>query len=302
MLDLRHYRYIAAVARNLSFRLAAAELGVSVPTLSVQISHAEDYLGMQIFARTSRKVWLTRNGTVFMAAVDDVLQSARAAEDLGRNLTRGMTGELRVGYVGSAAYAGILQKMVGRFHSCFPTATITAEEHVMEDLPRMVSDHRIDVALVRAPVELPPDLCGYALTTDHFVAALSQDLQVAGAGLPLRAAALRDVPFIVPEQEFGTLEVARRGKFEPHVVSTPGSLISVLTQVALKRAVAIIPNMLRTSIHLEGVEFRDIEGPAIPSGIVGIVRADEDIPLVQNAIAVTAEMQAEMWREKGVTG
>ncbi|NTI78447.1 LysR family transcriptional regulator [Rhizobium rhizogenes] len=54
MLELRHYRYVIAVADERSFTKAAAILGVSTPTLSVQIKHVEDSIGALIFNRTSR--------------------------------------------------------------------------------------------------------------------------------------------------------------------------------------------------------------------------------------------------------
>ncbi|MDB6454842.1 LysR family transcriptional regulator [Falsirhodobacter sp. 20TX0035] len=289
MLELRHYRYLAAIRDELSFVRAAQRLGISVPTLSVQVRHAEDHVGFPIFERTSRRVRPTRTGALFLRSVDQVLQAAGLAEAVAGDLLRGMGGEVRLGYVGSAAYSGVLQRLVRAFEEACPSATLIAEEHVMEDLPRMVAEHRLDLALVRAPVRVRAGLVGIGMSSDHFVAAISTRLPLP-EGDYVRSQDLHDLPFILPEQVFGTEEVGRRGQFQPRVILTPGSLVAVLTQVALRNAVAIIPSMLRNTIQLEGVTFREIDGPQILSGITGVGRANEDTPVVARLLELAAAL------------
>ncbi|MEI4474058.1 LysR family transcriptional regulator [Frigidibacter sp. MR17.24] len=283
-MELRHYRYLSAVRQHLSFAQAARSLGVSVPTLSVHIRYVEERLGLRIFERTSRRVTVTREGEAFLQAAEAVLRAAETAEATGRNLARGTVGEVRIGYVGSAVYAGVLQRVMARFERACPDASLMAQEHVMDDLPRLVADNVVDLALVRGPVVTARGLRQKDVTNDHFVAALSSRHRLPARDGVLKAADLADLPFVLPEQRFGTEEVGRRGGFTPRVIAVPGSLVAVLTQVAVASAAAIVPDLLRDALQVEGVEFYEIDGPQIPSGIVAIWRRDERSPVVRSLI------------------
>lgn len=88
----------------------------------------------------------------------------------------------------------------------------------------------------------------------------------------------------MPEQKFGTLQVASRGQFTPRIVSTPGSLLAVLTQVSIGKGVSVIPSAMRTVVTLPGIIFRDISGEPIVSEVAAIFRTDEAAPAVRNFI------------------
>jgi DNA-binding transcriptional LysR family regulator len=92
------------------------------------------------------------------------------------------------------------------------------------------------------------------------------------------------VAFITPEQEAGINEVARRGRFTPHIIAAPGSLLAVLTQVSLGAGVSVIPSVVRNVIHLPNVVFRPIAGDPILSEVAAVFRSDENSPTVKNFI------------------
>src|SRR5437879_4315992 len=79
--DLRLQRFAVAVAEELSFSKAAKRLHVAQPALSRSIRQLEDFLGIELFERTSRKVILTDAGQRFVAEARKALyHSARAVE------------------------------------------------------------------------------------------------------------------------------------------------------------------------------------------------------------------------------
>lgn len=76
-------RAFDAAARHLSFKDAAQELHVTQSAVSHQVKALEEFLGTPLFRRESRGVTLTREGTVYLSRVSDVLDRlASATRDL----------------------------------------------------------------------------------------------------------------------------------------------------------------------------------------------------------------------------
>lgn len=109
---------------------------------------------------------------------------------------------------------------------------------------------------------------------DEFVVALPQDSTLA-AQTAIAPQQLRDALFAVPEQDLGTLEVARRGRFTPRIGPRPGPLTAVLASVSLGNTVAIVPGTLCDCVSLPGVVYRPLSGKPIPSEIALLYRRHE---------------------------
>ena len=88
----------------------------------------------------------------------------------------------------------------------------------------------------------------------------------------------------MPEQEAGTNEVARRGRFRPHIIAAPGSLLAVLMQVSLGAGVSVIPSVVQDVIHLPNVAFCPVAGEPILSEVAAVFRSGENSPTVKNFI------------------
>ena len=62
MLDLNRLRHFLVLSEELSFSTAARRLYLDQATLSRSVRALEKELGVDLFGRTSRKVWLTTAG------------------------------------------------------------------------------------------------------------------------------------------------------------------------------------------------------------------------------------------------
>ena len=281
-LELRHFRCVLAVAHSLHFARAAAELGISPPALTKQVQETEQLLGTRLFQRSKRAVALTAAGELFVPEAARALEQLAQAQEAARRAGRGELGRLEIGYVASAAYSGVLQGQFARFRASHPGIRISAREYAMEALPALLDQGRVDLAFVRPPLHYPDGIDSVVLLRDRFVLAVQADSPLAqpdaarpGAAQP---AALAQQAFIVPEQEWGTLEVSRRGGFAAQVASRPGSLVAVLTEVSLGVGCAIVPHSVMASVQLPGVVFRELAGPQISSEIAAAFRRHEQAP------------------------
>lgn len=287
-MELRHLRYFVALAEELHFARAAQRLNIAPPTLTVQIQEIERTLAARLFVRTKRSVALTPAGEVFLVEARAVLERFARAENAGRRAGRGEIGRIAIGYVGSAAYAGVLQDQTRRFRAGFPAVEISAREWPMDALPGLVAEGQVDVGFVRLPMALPASLRTHVLLRDYFCLALPAGHPALGEGAVAPGALAGDA-FVVPEQGAGTYEVARRGGFTPRIVSAPGSLLAVLTQVSLGMGVAVVPSVVRAVVALPNVAFARLAGATIASEVAALFRASESGPMARNFIRQVVE-------------
>jgi len=279
-MELRHLRYFLTLAETLHFSRAAAQLEISPPALTKQIQEIEGFLGVHLFQRTKRSVSLTGAGEAFLEEARRTLQQAAHAEETARRAGRGEIGKIKIGYVASAAYTGLLQTEIARFRQSHPLVKLTLLEAPMEPLPQQVSNGSIDLAFLRPPVACPSDVMLSTLLTDEFVAALAQDSPLTQYET-LPSAALADADFILPEQAAGTMEVGRRGRFVPRQIASPGGLVAVITLVSLGQGMAIVPASAMQTISMPGVVYRRLAGKTISSTIALAFRRHEKSAVVR---------------------
>lgn len=282
-MELRHLRAFLAVAEELHFTRAAARLGLSPPSLSAQIRLLETQLGVLLFHRTQRRVALSRAGELLVPEARAMLDSEARLQRLADRAARGEAGRIHIGYVGSAAFSGVLQAEVARFRAGFPDVELQWSEVAMPDMPEMVGQGALDIAFLRWPSPLGPGLGSRVLLRDRFCLALPAAHPLARGEGAVPPQALAGLDFVMPEQQAGTAEVGRRGGFTPRIVATPGHLAAVATLVSLGVGVAVVPQSL-ARLAMPGVRFMALQGTDIPSAIAAIFRRGETSKPVRGMI------------------
>src|SRR3954470_18066089 len=110
-MELRHLRYFVAVAEELHFRRAAERLHMSQPPLSQQIRQLEEEVGAQLLLRNQHRVELTASGAAFLERAREILDAVESAKLEARRVQRGEVGRLAVGFVGSAMYSVVPERL-----------------------------------------------------------------------------------------------------------------------------------------------------------------------------------------------
>ncbi|MGH9106529.1 MAG: LysR substrate-binding domain-containing protein [Acidimicrobiales bacterium] len=147
---LAQLRAFVALAGNLHFREAAAELGVSQPSVSAAISGLEACLGVELAQRSSRRVVLTPAGEQVAADARQVLA------DLDRLVQRaasgaGSRGPLRIGIIPTVApyiIAPMLRALARRAPALRPEVSEEQTARLLAEL----SGGRLDALVVALPV------------------------------------------------------------------------------------------------------------------------------------------------------
>ena len=95
-MDIRHFRYFLAVARQRNFTRAAEQLGIAPPTLSRQIQDMETSLGTRLFIRQQREVSLTEAGAALLVEAEATVRQFEFAQRSAQRAGRGETGHIEL--------------------------------------------------------------------------------------------------------------------------------------------------------------------------------------------------------------
>jgi DNA-binding transcriptional LysR family regulator len=112
-MELRHLRYFIAVGEEQHYGRAAQRLRVAQPALSRQIQDLEKEIGFELFERLPRGVKITDAGKLFLNDAHRILQEINDATARAKRVASGQSGTLRIGFVESISWYGIVPDSLG---------------------------------------------------------------------------------------------------------------------------------------------------------------------------------------------
>jgi DNA-binding transcriptional LysR family regulator len=152
-LEPRLLRYFLAVANELHFGRAAAQLYISQPSLSNQIHNLERTLGTDLFVRNSRQVALTPAGRTLLEEAPVALAALERAAERTRLAGAGIEGTVRLGYAPMAGYETLGALLLAVEHDS-PNLTVVASESFSSEIPGRVLAGELDIGLAMFPVPM----------------------------------------------------------------------------------------------------------------------------------------------------
>jgi DNA-binding transcriptional LysR family regulator len=173
-MELRHLRSFVAVAEELHFGRAAQRLFLVQPALSKQISALERELEVALFDRDRRHVVLTDAGRTLLADARRLLDDADGVIGRARAAGRGAAGELRIGFIAPALYE-LLPPVLRTFRARHPGVRLALQEMHNQEAVDAVRSRRVQVAVVRLPIEQDPKLRLATLRTEEVMVAVPRE-------------------------------------------------------------------------------------------------------------------------------
>jgi LysR family transcriptional regulator, cyn operon transcriptional activator len=269
-MDLRAFQYVVAVAEQLNFTAAARALNVSQPALSQKIRQLEIELGLQIFARTSHQVSLTRGGELVVEHARRTLEAAsRLREEVGafRGLQRG---KLRIAVIQSFSSLH-MPDLLANFLACHPAIDVTVLAWANPEIIAGVDDGTLDLGIAFGPFESAT--WAEPIYEDRLMLACSPEHPLAGRKrVPL--AALGDQTIAMLTHQFDTRR-ALDGFFLQHGLSPRrvelDTFAAILGLVSTNACVTILPGLSSERGDADrSLVFRPLD-PQPPARVVHLV-------------------------------
>lgn len=183
-MELRHLRYLVAIAEEQSFLQAGRRLRVAQSALSKQIQDLEREIGIKLFHRAARGVRLTVGGKAFLKEARSTLENADRAVASARQAQESADRVLRFGHGTLGSRASLVLQFFADFRGAFPGSDV--EIHHLDETGQRTAllEHEIDLAAtwLVSPIEeafgcLPLLDCscpGVLLPADHPLATQEQ--------------------------------------------------------------------------------------------------------------------------------
>jgi DNA-binding transcriptional LysR family regulator len=250
-MELRHLRYFTAVGEEQHYGRAAQRLRVAQPALSRQIQDLEKEIGFELFERLPRGVRITDAGKLFLNDARRILQEINDATARAKRIASGQSGTLRIGFVESISWHGIVPDSLRDLREHQPDVELQLKSLTSLEQIAAIHSGSLDA--------------GYALpiaNPNHGLAQLQlgviQQMLAVPAGHPLtilkkvRLRDLVDAPFILfPRRAIPTAydrlmaACARGGLKAPRVVQETAVETMILSLVQCHVGIAFISSTAR---------------------------------------------------------
>ncbi|MEU3374558.1 transcriptional regulator CynR [Streptomyces sp. NPDC006711] len=152
--ELRHLRYLLAVAEHGNFTRAAEELRVAQPTLSQQIKQLERSVGVQLLDRTGRSVRLTDAGETYAHYARRALRDLAAAERAVLDVADLARGALRLA-VTPTFTAYLVGPLIAELHTRHPGLTLDVRESAQDRIEAGLLADEFDLGIAFHGPHLP---------------------------------------------------------------------------------------------------------------------------------------------------
>src|SRR5687767_4622034 len=176
-MELRHLRYFVAVGEEQHYGRGAQRLRVAQPALSRQIQDLEEEVGFKLFDRLSRGVKLSTAGKLFLEEARRILQQVDEATKRAKRVASGQSGTLRVGFIESMSWHGVVPDSFRQFRERQPDTELQIKpQSSLEQIASVRSGQldagflftianidrelaQLEIALVNLMLAVPRDTC-----------------------------------------------------------------------------------------------------------------------------------------------
>ena len=181
-MNLKQLQYFLKLAETEHYRKAAEAVYITDPSLNRAIRDMEKELGIQLFEKRGRNIYLNKYGHLFLPYVKRSLQELGRGVDLMKAYTRPDQGQITLGFIYTMGYT-LVPEMVTQFQAVEGNSGITFDFHqgTTAALIKELKEEKIDAALCSA-VKNEPDVVFYPVAEEELVVAVPKGHPLSNRG------------------------------------------------------------------------------------------------------------------------
>ena len=258
-MQLHQLEYVLAVARHHSFTHAAEEIKIAQSSLSQQVSNLEKELGVNLFTRTTRSVYLSAVGEDFVAHAMRIMAEVSAAEQCIQEYISVDKGHLTVGIIPVVGHYSI-PKLLAFFNREFPGVRLSLIENQDAELLDMLSSSKLDAAIVQQADANSP-FQYFPLYTDKMVL-LTSNRHPLAFSKSVNLIDLKKEKFIITPPKSGhhhDFEKACQAVgFEPNIIMTCSSVKTIMGLTSEGIGISVLSSKVASTMGDTSLSIIDI--------------------------------------------
>ena len=248
-MTIRHLRIFIEVADTGKMSSAASNLYISQPTVSQAIKELEEYYGMLLFERLSKKLYITEKGKKLLSYARNVVKQFDDMEEM--IFEAGYVEKIRIGATMTVGEC-LLSQIINSFKKANPGVEIYSYINNTKIIEEKLLKSELDVAIVEGRVK-SPDLISIPEIKDFLVLICSMSHPFAKREV-VKLSELAKENFAMREEGSGTRELFER------FMADKGISIKTTWEAnsshAIKNAVIENQNLAVISVRLLEEEIR----------------------------------------------
>lgn len=170
-MELRQLKYFITSADTLNFTEAARQCFITQSTLSQQIKQMETELGVQLFERIGKRVFLTETGRDFLPYARQTVADADYGVQRIKDMEELKTGRLCIGT--TFGLSALITDAIARFSEQYPEIHLEVMFLKQDELIDAVRERKVDFALTFEMMEKDDLLTEQPVKTYHLCAIVS---------------------------------------------------------------------------------------------------------------------------------
>lgn len=278
-MDMFQLECVLAVAQYRSFTKASESKHISQPALSQIIAKVEQELGVKLFDRSTRYVYLTTPGQEFIQHALRIQQEYHTAWENMQKYQNIEQERLMVGACNTIAYYNLID-LIDSFYKQYPQIQIELYEADSIELFRMLQRSQVDVALVQMYGTID-NISHRTLANDEVVMVVSSLHRFSGQ----KVVSLSDAKserFILPAQGSiickECMQACELAGFKPNIVGQCTNIATIIELAASNFGIGLLSERIAVAYRKPEISIVHIT-PTIAGTISLAFRSpDFDIP------------------------
>jgi DNA-binding transcriptional LysR family regulator len=241
-------QYFQTVAKLQHFTNASNKLSISQPALSRSIARLEEELGVPLFERQGRAVFLNTYGQIFLNRVNRAIQEITMGQQEIQDLLDPLKGSISLGFIHSQG-SNLVPDLLDLFRKSFPEIRFKLYQNVTNRVLDQLEAGEIDFCFCSQPLSRG-DIQWVQILTEEIILIVPKDHSLAKRN-SVNLKELSEENFIAFKTEVSLGEIIYRifkeAGFTPKITFEGEEIGTVAGLVAAKLGIALIPK-IRTEI------------------------------------------------------
>lgn len=263
-MELRDLKSFMEVAKYKSFTMAAEHSYLTQPSLSKAVKKLEKELGVELFDRSTRHLYLTDAGQIVYQQSQKAFSALAELNVLLDDLRNIAVGDIKIGIpplIGTLFFPKIAEVFTKRY----PNVSLELVEHGAKLIERLVEDAQIEVGIIVLPAS-EEKFHTYPFIQDEFYVFLHKDHKLAER-TSISLNELAEENFVLFKKDFTLhdyiIQACQKEGFTPNVSYRSSQWDLIIELVSSQLGITLLPKSIYDKQSNDSIKIVRLENPTL---------------------------------------